>query len=317
MLTIIIPVYNDIEGLWKTLFSLTNITYPFEVYIINDGSEEIEQYNQIVNYFNITFFPAYIIHIKNQGPGIARQVGLDASNGEYILFIDCGDIIINGSKIREMINNELQIKNHLAFGEFNILMEHSKNNFHHNGTASLVGKIFKRYYIDYYNIRFNPECSYYFEDVGFATIFAILMQNKNFDFIHWDIPIMVATFNKNSLTKKNNADTFYKSYICKSKNIFFALSHSSKYNIDPSIILKSKYEYLIDTYIDYLIIKERHPAYIDVMIENCKYFYKNLNINTFEPQLLLDLYNSIFRLRGCDPKIFTFMEFLLFLENLK
>lgn len=72
MLNVIIPVYNDIEGLWKTLFSLTNITYPFEVYIINDGSEETKQYNEIANYFNIAFFPTYITHIKNQGPGVAR-----------------------------------------------------------------------------------------------------------------------------------------------------------------------------------------------------------------------------------------------------
>ena len=174
MLTIIIPTYNDIMGLWKTLFSLTNITYPFEVYIINDGSTDSADYPEIANYFNIMFFPTTIINIKNQGPGVARQVGVDSSTGEYILFVDCGDIIINGSKITEMIN-ELKAKNHIALGEFNIIMENPKNNFNNYCIASLVGKIFKRYYINLYNIKFNPKCSYYFEDVSISAIFAMLI----------------------------------------------------------------------------------------------------------------------------------------------
>ena len=91
-LDIVIPYYNDFEGLRHTLNSiyfndlLSNIT----ITVVDDCSKIsadplLEDY-PLVN----------IIKLKeNHGPGNARQVGIDSTQSPYIMFIDAGDVIFS------------------------------------------------------------------------------------------------------------------------------------------------------------------------------------------------------------------------------
>jgi len=40
---------------------------------------------------------------ENKGPGVARQVGLDAAQGKYVMFCDADDMIHNSGIIGAMI----------------------------------------------------------------------------------------------------------------------------------------------------------------------------------------------------------------------
>ena len=94
-LSIIIPVYNVenyvdtcIESLYKQGIS----EYEFEVILINDGSTDnslsiIQEYEN--KYSNIT-----IISQKNQGLSTTRNNGIKLAKGEYLLFVDSDDLII-------------------------------------------------------------------------------------------------------------------------------------------------------------------------------------------------------------------------------
>lgn len=92
-LSVIIPVYNVENYLGKCLDS---VIYPelndYEILIVNDGStdsspeicrEYAEKYPQLIK----------VITTENGGLGAARDVGIDAARGTYILFLDSDDYL--------------------------------------------------------------------------------------------------------------------------------------------------------------------------------------------------------------------------------
>ena len=101
-LSVVIPVYNVEKYLAKCLDS---VIYPelsdYEIIIVNDGSTDsspalCEKYAER--------FPELIkvITTENGGLGAARDVGIDASRGEYIVFLDSDDWLSPGA-IPEML----------------------------------------------------------------------------------------------------------------------------------------------------------------------------------------------------------------------
>lgn len=103
-LSIIIPVYNTEMYLEKCINSVidarNNTEETIEIVVINDGSkgncdEIIQKYKNIDNF----------IYIKqdNSGRGATRNVGIAASHGEYITFVDSDDFI-NSNMYKDMID---------------------------------------------------------------------------------------------------------------------------------------------------------------------------------------------------------------------
>jgi glycosyltransferase involved in cell wall biosynthesis len=87
--TVIIPAYNAMKYLPKTVESVLNQTLTdFEVLIINDGSSDgiVEWASQI------TDLRVRLISQENQGTAAARNTGIVESQGEYIAFLDADDI---------------------------------------------------------------------------------------------------------------------------------------------------------------------------------------------------------------------------------
>ncbi|MDE6292213.1 MAG: glycosyltransferase, partial [Bacilli bacterium] len=90
--SIIIPVYNAENYIDECLDSCINQTYKnIEIICVNDGSsdaslEHIEKYMK--TYKNIV-----LINQENSGVAVARNVGIDASTGDYVMFVDSDDYI--------------------------------------------------------------------------------------------------------------------------------------------------------------------------------------------------------------------------------
>lgn len=92
LVSVIIPVYNRPEMIVEAVQSVLDQTYDdIEIIIVDDGSTD-ETPNVLASmsglHSNITIF-----HQQNSGPGAARQKGLDASNGEFIQFLDSDDLL--------------------------------------------------------------------------------------------------------------------------------------------------------------------------------------------------------------------------------
>ncbi|AEI39229.1 glycosyltransferase [Paenibacillus mucilaginosus] len=95
-ISIIIPCYNQGQYLEETLCSVEASTYPYiEVIVVDDGSTN-EESNLAVGQLKghtIKGQPVHFLHQTNQGPAAARNHGASISKGEYILFLDCDDLI--------------------------------------------------------------------------------------------------------------------------------------------------------------------------------------------------------------------------------
>lgn len=89
--SVVIPVYN-IEGyLRQCLESVINQTLAdIEIICINDGSTDNSL--QILNDYASKDSRINVISQENQGPGVARNVGIRTAKGEFVCFIDPDDV---------------------------------------------------------------------------------------------------------------------------------------------------------------------------------------------------------------------------------
>lgn len=91
-ISVIIPVYNVEPYLERCLNSVLGQTFTdFEVILIDDGSTDnsgliCDKYVEKHSFIKV-------LHIENSGPAKARRIGVDNSNGKYIMFMDSDDYI--------------------------------------------------------------------------------------------------------------------------------------------------------------------------------------------------------------------------------
>jgi len=93
LVSIIIPVYNKALFVSRTLESALGQTYPnTEIILVHDGSTDgsLEILNSFVEKYPKKFT---LIDQKNQGVSKSTNVGIIASKGEYIQFLDADDLI--------------------------------------------------------------------------------------------------------------------------------------------------------------------------------------------------------------------------------
>ena len=90
-ISVIIPVYNAEKYLSKCLESIINQTFKdIEIICINDGSYDKSE--KIINKYAQKDKRIILFNQKNKGAGLARQKGIELSNGEYLSFIDSDDL---------------------------------------------------------------------------------------------------------------------------------------------------------------------------------------------------------------------------------
>lgn len=90
-ISVVIPTYNSGVYITETLLSVFNQTYKnYEVIVSDDGS--LDNTEEIVKTV-FSKFPQKTRFLNNShaGPGAARNKGIEASNGEWISFLDSDD----------------------------------------------------------------------------------------------------------------------------------------------------------------------------------------------------------------------------------
>lgn len=105
LLSVVIPYYNMGKYLDECVNSIKESYYENkEIIIVNDGSNDEESVNALEKYRNDKIVK--VIDIENAGLANARNVGADASKGEFLAFLDPDDKVENSfySKGIEVLN---------------------------------------------------------------------------------------------------------------------------------------------------------------------------------------------------------------------
>lgn len=133
-ISIIIPIYNVEKYLEKCLNSIINQTYKnLEIILIDDGSTD--KSSTICDEYCEKDKRIKVIHKKNEGVSTARNEGLKASTGKYIIFIDPDDYVANNHieilyKCMIDKNVDLVISNAIDVNEEGIVLKvKEKNDF--------------------------------------------------------------------------------------------------------------------------------------------------------------------------------------------
>lgn len=117
VVSVIIPVYKTEAFLDECLNSIIGQDYPaLEIILVDDGSpdscpEMCDRYAE--EYSNIK-----TIHKSNEGPGMARNSGLDAASGKYIAFVDSDDCLDGADAIRQMAERAEKTSADIVVGSF-------------------------------------------------------------------------------------------------------------------------------------------------------------------------------------------------------
>lgn len=90
--SVIVPVYNVEQYLDRCVESLIAQTYKnIEIILVDDGSHDTSP--QKCDAWADRDDRIYVIHKSNGGASDARNVGIDASHGEFIMFVDSDDFV--------------------------------------------------------------------------------------------------------------------------------------------------------------------------------------------------------------------------------
>ncbi len=90
--SVIVPAYNTEKYIAETFDSILNQTLDdIEIVVVNDGSTDGTQ--EIIDNYCIRHENIKKLYQENSGVSAARNAGLSAAAGEYVLFLDSDDII--------------------------------------------------------------------------------------------------------------------------------------------------------------------------------------------------------------------------------
>lgn len=196
MIDVIIPAYNAHDTIMKTLISinLQTIKDKLNVYIIDDCSDF--DYSKEIDLFSDRFNIKQLKLSENSGPGIARQFGIDNSDGEYIIFLDSDDLFYDCFSLENIYNAITMNDFDVAIGVF----AEEKNEmrfFYNNHQGCLHGKLYKRKFLEKYDIKFNNTRSS--EDNSFNQL--VLLANPRITYC--SDYIYCYKENSNSITRKD------------------------------------------------------------------------------------------------------------------
>lgn len=304
MIDIIIPAYNAHKTIDKTLISIAmqDMADKINVYIVNDASDN--DYQKQVDYFSKFFNIQELKISKNQGPGYARQYGIDYSNSDYIVFIDSDDIFLNFQAITQLYNNIEQDDCDVVSGVF---FEELDNNYlkHSNDTIFMHGKIYKRKFLINHNIRFNN--TYSNEDNGFNSL--LILNEAKIKFI--DDEIYVWRNNKESITRRNNYEYSISGIEGYVYNINWAISIAIKTLCSKDRIAEVNFGCLLSLY--YYYLKFEDDNIIKWSIPICKNYLKFQPNEEKEEQLFWAIFNQKInefnKIKILNP-ILTFNQFI-------
>ena len=337
LIDVIIPAYNVPDNiLFRCLASIAcqDIVSDLEVTIVDDASTE-QNYAEVAKHFEDILKINILRYDINGGPGVARQYGIDHTSNGYMTFIDADDTF-NGAFALKALRNSIEMNNGMYIMSVGVFDEVHEANLqpgdgpvlmpHDRDLIWMFGKMYKRSFIDRYNIRFH-ETSRANEDNGFNTLIRLCCSDQeqiNF------IPAHVYYWheNLNSITRANDCQYSYGGSIRDSfygfvENMIYAIKEAKKRRPYNGFINMWAVNCMLNIYEYYIECYARAQEHAENNFKWCKRYYneiyKDLE-NEIPKDIFAQQYNDIMRnayvgdkLNGIIPHIGIYE----FLESLK
>lgn len=116
MISVVIPTYNREQKIQPTIESLLRQSYKdFELLIVDDGSTDNTE--EVINAFQAKDHRIKYIKKPNGGQASARNIGLEKSVGDIVVYVDSDDPVFD--YFLEEINSQLKEKPKKSFGVSN------------------------------------------------------------------------------------------------------------------------------------------------------------------------------------------------------
>lgn len=257
-----------------------------------------EDYTGILDVYSSILNIKYIKSEVNSGSGVTRNIGLDNSCGDYICFCDADDTLLNAKSIECMVNDiESDDYDYCSYG---YVQEKLDLNFGSTGINNtwIFGKLYKREFLDKYNIRFSEER--FNEDVAFCQICEALSNKVYYSpatyYIHH---INESSVTKTDDFKKDDKQSFVRNYI---KAFEFV---KSKVELTDKIKYQFVNGYIIMYFFYALSLREKNKEYQDKLFRTiCDYY---CSIYDFAPEFIcrddfIDHYLKVFNYHGLHNK---------------
>ncbi len=123
LVSVIIPCYNVEHYLHKCVDSILCQTYTnMEIWLVDDGSPD--KCGQICDDYASKDSRIRVIHKKNGGLSDARNVGINRSNGDYLIFVDSDDWL-HAHAIEIMLNSIVDNKADIVVSNFCFVKQRS------------------------------------------------------------------------------------------------------------------------------------------------------------------------------------------------
>ncbi len=104
--SVVIPIYEVKPYLERCVNSVLIQTFKdLEIILVDDGSTDGS--GELADKLALVDSRVHVIHQKNQGLSVARNEGLHASTGEYIIFLDSDDEWLMPDGIETMLNESM------------------------------------------------------------------------------------------------------------------------------------------------------------------------------------------------------------------
>ncbi len=192
LVSVIIPVYNVERYLDACVASVCSQTYQnIEIILVDDGSTD--RSSEICEEWAERDDRISVIHKKNGGLSSARNAGLDSAKGAYVLFVDSDDTICNNLLEKTIPHMDIGFET-VSFG-YKLVFESKEQNicfpakeyyletdeqkkdfligpfFKFKVGWSAWNRVFRRDYIERYQIRFVDTARIFAEDQHFSLCY--------------------------------------------------------------------------------------------------------------------------------------------------
>lgn len=301
---IIIPCYNSHKTLERALASILFQKNVEEILVtlVNDAGED---YSSFLKMFKDTKLNLREIgYDVNGGPAKARNFGRKNTNCPFIMFMDSDDVLAQPWSVLKLSNTLNNNENYqLVAGSFIEERSDGKFKVHEKDTTFTHGKIYKRTYIEKYDICFN-EASRCCEDMSFNLLCFMIMNNSTEQAKFIDDIVYFWMNNENSIGRTDKYT--YANNTCNIgfvENLIYLYNELARRNINSEKILYEKIVSMQRCVIMYSGKAVKFPEFEQSNKEALFRFYQEI----YQPiehlvsdELFAKLYKTTFKLEG-DP----------------